>query len=192
MSIVELSPGSFIYRLPGALAKEFCEAVVNQFEMSPDEQQVGQLGQAGDQDAAIKKTTDLRITAKEKWKSVDQTLFRSLADAISLMCQSHPYFASNSFKDTGYHIQRYQPGEYYHWHVDAGPGSFSQRQLVALWYLNDVVGVGGQTEFAFQNIKVTPKQGDLLLFPPFWTHVHRSVELSAGSKYIATTWVCFA
>jgi len=37
-----------------------------------------------------------------------------------------------------------------------------------------------------------PAQGKLILFPPFWTHVHRGVELEQGVKYIATTWICFA
>jgi hypothetical protein len=37
-----------------------------------------------------------------------------------------------------------------------------------------------------------PAQGKLLLFPPFWTHVHRGVTLEKGVKYIATSWVCFA
>jgi hypothetical protein len=37
-----------------------------------------------------------------------------------------------------------------------------------------------------------PAQGKLILFPPFWTHVHRGVTLARGVKYIATTWICFA
>jgi len=32
----------------------------------------------------------------------------------------------------------------------------------------------------------------VILFPPFWTHVHRGVTLEKGVKYIATTWICFA
>ena len=111
---------------------------------------------------------------------------------LSLEKSTSPMAHSNRFKDTGYHIQRYQAGEYYHWHVDSGPGVFSQRQLVALWYLNDVQGPGGETEFAFQDLSVQPTAGDLLLFPPFWTHIHRSKTLESGSKYIATTWICFA
>ena len=35
-------------------------------------------------------------------------------------------------------------------------------------------------------------EGKLVLFPPFWTHEHRAVELRAGVKYMATTWVVFA
>ena len=92
----------------------------------------------------------------------------------------------------GYNLQRTLPGEYYHWHVDSGPGAFSDRQLVAIWYLNDVPGPGGETEFPLQGVLIRPAQGKLVLFPPFWTHPHRAVTVEHGVKYIATTWVCFA
>jgi len=42
----------------------------------------------------------------------------------------------------------------FHWHVDSGSHSFSDRQLVAIWYLNDVPGPGGETEFKHQDIKI--------------------------------------
>jgi hypothetical protein len=123
---------------------------------------------------------------------VDRELFSSLGAALNLLSALHPYFATNAFKDVGYNLQRTRPGEFYEWHVDGGPGEFSQRQLVAIWYLNDVPGPGGETEFHFQQIKVRPEQGKLLLFPPFWTHVHRGVSPGSAIKYIATTWVCFS
>ncbi|MCY4305563.1 MAG: 2OG-Fe(II) oxygenase, partial [Aestuariivita sp.] len=69
---------------------------------------------------------------------------------------------------------------------------FSNRQLVAIWYLNDVSGPGGETEFLVQQVCIKPEQGKLLLFPPFWTHEHRGVVLQEGVKYIATTWIVFA
>ncbi|KAA3631165.1 MAG: 2OG-Fe(II) oxygenase [Proteobacteria bacterium] len=192
MKLEELGAGTFIYRCRGALAPDFCDDVVSRFEASPTEQYEGRVGQQQERHAPIKKTMDLRISGKAQWKDVDGALFASLREALSSMAHTHPFFGSNSFKDIGYNLQRYREGEYYHWHVDSGPGSFSQRQLVAIWYLNDVDGPGGETEFAFQNLTVRPKRGDLLLFPPFWTHVHRAVTLQGGVKYIATTWVCFA
>ncbi len=60
------------------------------------------------------------------------------------------------------------------------------------WYLNSVDGEGGQTEFKYQDIQIQPEAGKLLLFPPFWTHLHRGKLLQSGQKYIATTWVVFA
>ena len=92
----------------------------------------------------------------------------------------------------GYNLQRYQPNEFYHWHIDGGSHEFSQRQLVAIWYLNDVPGPGGETEFLYQDIKIKPEAGKLVLFPPFWTHEHRACTVEKGIKYIATTWVVFA
>ena len=61
-----------------------------------------------------------------------------------------------------------------------------------IWYLNDLDGKGGATEFANQEVSIQPETGKLLLFPPFWTHLHRGATLHAGRKYIATTWVVFA
>ena len=82
-------------------------------------------------------------------------------------------------------------GEYFHWHIDSGSHQFSDRQLVAIWYLNNVEGPGGETEFLNQNVKIKPETGKLILFPPFWTHEHRGVTLQNGVKYIATTWIVF-
>lgn len=79
-----------------------------------------------------------------------------------------------------------------HWHVDSVPGELMARQLVALWYMNTVEGPGGETEFALQEASVKPEEGKLVLFPPFWTHIHRAVTMDKGAKYIATTWLCFA
>ena len=142
-------------------------------------------------DRGVKRTTDLVVSGKPHWKDIDQALFRSIGQAILEFRETYPYF-KGPFKDMGYGIQRYKPGEYYHWHIDGGSHEFSQRQLVALWYLNDVAGPGGETEFLFQDLQIKPEQGKLVLFPPFWTHEHRAVTLQTGVKYIATTWVVFA
>ncbi len=134
---------------------------------------------------------DLVVSNKDDWKDVDQLFFRCMAAAMNEFKQSFPFFAG-PFKDMGYQIQRYLPGEFYHWHIDGGSHQFADRQLVALWYLNDVPeGAGGRTQFVYQDVSVRPEQGKMVLFPPFWTHEHRSETLSEGVKCIATTWVVF-
>jgi Rps23 Pro-64 3,4-dihydroxylase Tpa1-like proline 4-hydroxylase len=190
-SISEVKPNTFIFEKINALDPEFCREAIQRFELQHAEQYQGRIGQTAGTDRSIKKTTDLVLSGKPHWKDIDQGLFRSLGKAILEFRETYPYF-KGSFKDMGYGIQRYQPGEHYHWHIDGGSHDFSQRQLVAIWYLNDVPGPGGETEFLFQDIKITPQQGKLVLFPPFWTHEHRAVTLHAGVKYIATTWVVFA
>ncbi len=32
-----------------------------------------------------------------------------------------------------------------------------------------------------------PRAGSLLLFPPYWTHVHRGAPIRSGAKYIMTS-----
>lgn len=190
-TIKELKKNTFIFEQKNALPAELCDDMIRRFEANPEDHYQGRIGQTASQDNSIKKTTDLVVSGKEHWKDVDNNLFRSMGIAIKEFREAYPYF-KGPFKDMGYGIQRYNPGEFYHWHIDGGSHDFSQRQLVAIWYLNDVPGPGGETEFLFQDIKVTPEKGKLVLFPPFWTHEHRAVTLDEGVKYIATTWIVFA
>ena len=163
---------------------------IERFENSSDQHYRGRVGQTFKEEESIKKSTDMVISGKDEWKDVDELLFTSLAKALSKIKKQFEFF-SGPFKDIGYAIQRTDPDEYYHWHIDGGSHQFSDRQLVAIWYLNDVEGPGGETEFLNQNVKVKPETGKLILFPPFWTHEHRGVKLQNGVKYIATTWIVF-
>ncbi len=189
--IIEVKPNTFIYEKHQALTAELCRNMIERFESHQDEQYEGRIGQTITKDHSIKKSTDLVVSGKPHWKDIDRALFQSLGQAIIEFRETFPFF-QGPFKDMGYAIQRTQPGEHYHWHIDGGSHEFSQRQLVAVWYLNEVAGPGGETEFFYQQVKIKPEEGKLILFPPFWTHEHRGVTLQQGVKYIATTWVVFA
>jgi predicted 2-oxoglutarate/Fe(II)-dependent dioxygenase YbiX len=187
----EVTPASHIYVAQNALEPTLCASIIERFEAATDEQYQGRIGQTENLNLDIKRSTDLVISGKPHWKDIDTALFQSLAHGVRFMQAGHPFFRGR-FKDFGYAIQRTDEGEFFHWHVDSGSHSFSDRQLVAIWYLNDVEGPGGETEFRHQNIKIKPQTGKLVLFPPFWTHEHRGVTLTRGVKYIATTWILFA
>jgi hypothetical protein len=191
MQLKEVKPLSFIFEAENALSDDVCRDMVVRFEAAVDEQYQGHVGQTVSKDDSVKRSTDLVLSGKQHWKDVDNQLFQSLARALRAMRDRHPFFGG-AFKDMGYAIQRTLPGEFYHWHIDGGSHSFSHRQLVAIWYLNDVDGPGGETQFRYQDVIITPQAGKLILFPPFWTHEHRGVTLRKGVKYLATTWVVFA
>lgn len=190
--LVELKPHSFVYEAGERLPRDVCREAIERFEASAGEQRPGRIGQDALEAPAVKRSTDLFISGREDWKDIDGILARHLGAALGALAREFPFFAANGFKDEGYNLQRSAPGDFYHWHVDSGPGAFTQRQLVAIWYLNDVPGPGGETEFALQGLAVRPAEGKLVLFPPFWTHIHRGVTVREGVKYIATTWVRFA
>lgn len=189
--ITELKPDSFIFEIKKALPSDVCQEMVRRFEARTDQHYQGRIGQQASKDQSVKKTTDLAISGNADWKDIDGLLHRSLGLAVREFREKYPFF-KGPFRDIGYNMQRYQAGEYYHWHIDGGSHDFADRQLVALWYINDVDGPGGETEFLYQDITVKPEEGKLVLFPPFWTHEHRAVELDNGVKYIATTWISFA
>ena len=73
-------------------------------------------------------------------------------------------------------------------HVDVGDYASARRFLVYFFYLNDVEH-GGETVFYDANgevaLKVKPKRGSLLLFPPLWCFPHAGLMPRSGPKYIA-------
>ena len=188
--LIEVKPGSFIYEFQNSLSEDECNQIIDKFEDSKEDHYKGRVGQNFTENVDIKKSTDMVISGKKDWKDFDTLFFTSLSKALSAVKKEFDFF-SGPFKDIGYAIQKTNPGEYYHWHIDSGSHQFSDRQLVAIWYLNDVDGPGGETEFLNQNVKIKPETGKLILFPPFWTHEHRGVTLQKGVKYIATTWIVF-
>lgn len=90
-------------------------------------------------------------------------------------------------------IQHYLPGQGFHmWHSERmhGNGTASSRHLVFMTYLNDI-NDGGETEFYYQNIKVKPKKGKIVIFPTDWTHTHKGITSNTEEKYITTGWFNF-
>ena len=190
-SLSEIQLGSFIFEIEDALPNFLCDDMVKRFEENPDDHYQGKVGSEIRENTDLKKTTDLVVSGKAHWQDVHNNLFRSLSLALQEFSNSYTYFGDlKRYQDSGYNIQRYQTGEYYHWHVDADNSALASRQLVAIWYLNDVEQ-GGETDFFHQHISITPQKGKLVLFPPFWTHQHRAGVVEKGVKYIATTWIIF-
>nr|AFI78661.1 hypothetical protein ws034A6_0030 [uncultured bacterium ws034A6] len=190
-TIREVKDDTFIFEKHKALPIDVCNEMIRRFEELDSEQYAGRIGQQAQEEQSIKQSTDLVVSGKEHWKDIDTALFRSLGSALIELREAYPFF-KGPFKDSGYAIQRTNPGQFYQWHIDGGSHEFSQRQLVAVWYLNDVEGPGGTTDFSYQDVQIRPEAGKLALFPPFWTHEHRGAVLEKGVKYIATTWVVFA
>jgi hypothetical protein len=111
-TIAEVKPNTFIFEKHSALSAELCQQAIERFEHTSEEQYEGRIGQTVGKDRSIKKTTDLVVSGKPHWKDIDQALFRSLGQAILEFRETYPYF-KGPFKDMGYGIQRYHPGEHY-------------------------------------------------------------------------------
>ena len=88
-------------------------------------------------------------------------------------------------------LKRYRPGgeEGFQPHFDS-IDAVSGRYMVFLWYLNDVEQ-GGETQFCDLGIKVAPRTGRLLMFPPYWMFQHAGLPPVSGDKYILSTYLMF-
>jgi hypothetical protein len=93
-------------------------------------------------------------------------------------------------------LQWYAAGEggYPYWHCELYPrdpaGETLHRHLLWTLYLNDGFEQG-ETEFLFQQRRVTPRAGSLLIAPTAFTHTHRGNRPQGGDKVIATSWILF-
>ncbi|MGO3127272.1 MAG: 2OG-Fe(II) oxygenase [Luteimonas sp.] len=93
-------------------------------------------------------------------------------------------------------LQWYAAGEggYPYWHCELYPrdasGETLHRHLLWTIYLNDGFDAG-ETEFLFQQRKIAPRTGDLLIAPTAFTHTHRGNRPQNGDKFIATSWILF-
>ncbi len=88
-------------------------------------------------------------------------------------------------------MKRYRPGgeEQFQPHFDS-VDVVANRYMVFLWYLN-TVEQGGETEFCDLGIKVKPRTGRLLMFPPYWMYQHAGRPPISGDKYILSTYLLF-
>ena len=127
----------------------------------------------------------------------DGALRRLAADDIAAMDdKALGQLARTCLRPGAINLQWYRAGEggYPYWHCELYPRAADcetlHRHLLWTLYLNDGFG-DGETEFLFQQRKVAPCTGDLLLAPTAFTHTHRGNRPSGGDKFIATSWILF-
>ena len=98
---------------------------------------------------------------------------------------------SHAFEE--FRIKRYNVGgkDRFDTHVDVTDYPSARRFLSFFWYLNDVEE-GGETEFLNLDLKVTPKAGRLVMFPPMWMYPHKGHPPVSNNKYLLSTYLHFA
>ena len=100
------------------------------------------------------------------------------------------------FRPGGINLQKYvaDQGGYPYWHCEQYPkldkGEALHRALLWSVYLNDEFEEG-ETEFLYQQRKIKPRTGQLLIAPGGFTHTHRGNRPKGGNKYIATSWFLY-
>ena len=188
---------NFIQRTLGSISKEECNTVIDFFETNEQRQQEGIVGSDRRVDPKAKIDTEMHISLKELVEdSRLNPVARELKNACERYNENYPFLSKltpwNIYD--GFKIQKYNPNEAYfaeHCENSGEINGFGERRLIALMvYLNTVTD-GGQTHFPTQNISFSPKVGDILMWPAYWTHPHHGIPSPTQTKYIITGWYVF-
>lgn len=83
-------------------------------------------------------------------------------------------------------VLRYQTGQEYKMHADAGGGN--RRVLSMVMYLNDDY-VGGEIEFPHYGVNLKPPANSMIFFPSNYSYAHIAHPVKEGTKYAIVTWV---
>jgi hypothetical protein len=90
-----------------------------------------------------------------------------------------------------YMIQRYikNKGKFiYHDDANIDYQTKKYRLLTYIWYLNDV-DEGGETSFRYQDLKVKPDKGGVVVFPATWTYPHEALVPRSSDKLILSSFL---
>ena len=166
-----------------------CETLIQWFESHPEAQQPGQVGSQRT-DTAAKLSVDI-----PRWLRLQETPEKIVSKAIQSGGIQYQQERQHIFKtlstmlvDDSYVLQRYLPNQgFFNLHCEnTNPGN-AARTLAWMIYLNDVPD--GGTRFSEQGFDCEAKQGRLVIWPAYFTHMHQGIISKTTTKYIATGWV---
>jgi len=123
-------------------------------------------------------------------KDIDDLIFKRLGVVLNAFRTVRPYF--KGIHDDGYTLRRIHGGTKLHIdgvHSKASGFTKLVRALSFIAVLNDDYD-GGIFNFPAQNLKFKVKKGEVVLFPPYWTHPHSVSSVGEGqARYTINTWI---
>ena len=165
-----------------ALSPAQCQSLVDRFEGSADHE-------ACRREAGHSFT---QVDVTRCWPDQHQMLV-----PIFLSCFNKYQIALNArfwppqFSFEHLRVKRYLPNgrDSFPVHVDVMGQAAARRFMTAMVYLN--APDGGETVFPDLDIRVAPRSGKLLAFPPLWPFPHEGLPPRSSAKYILHTYLCY-
>ena len=149
-------------------------------------------------------SNELNLKIKECWEVygdfsnpnwVDSLLMEKLTEYVPLYRSMHPELNNHVQQwrlDPRYNMKKYDPGKgYYGKHCETESVSSAFRMLVWMFYFNTVTDNGGTIFDNYDRI-TDAVEGRLVIWPAYWTHMHRGIVSNTQTKYIASGWYSFA
>lgn len=129
---------------------------------------------------------------KTERSRIDELIYQELRPVVSAYLDSFKYLGEASgVSDTGYLWQMYVKGDgYYREHVDGQQWVYRVHRRICgiICYVNTVED-GGETYFAYQDLKIKPKKGGVVIFPAHWMYPHESLIPNSSDKLILSSFL---
>ena len=184
---------NFIEIYDNVLSKKECERLIHLFEDSPlkDEGVAGgRVNHSAKQSIALDLSFGEKSVEDPDNKEVNEIFANVLRDNVDKYKKKYYYLNDLPIwcNDDSYHIQKFEEGGGYHAiHCEHEPTT-PFRMLVWMFYLNNAKC---GTRFYYQDKTIRAKQGRLVIWPAFWTHMHSGVTPNKGDKYVMSGWYSF-
>lgn len=179
---------NFISTFDHALSEEECKQIIHEFEDSKEKQIEGRVGNNLIK-IGTKKSTDITYNFKDS-SLTTKIISKSLQKYVKVYINEYPELNNHVGDWTTcdyYNVQRYKPQEgYFKTHCEVVDIKSASRILVWMFYLNSVEN--GGTLFPQYEIGIRAIQGRLVIWPAYWTHLHKGQISQTQTKYITTGW----
>ena len=91
-----------------------------------------------------------------------------------------------------YNIQKYNPGcGYTHPHCETTDPTWPMVNRMLVWMINLNTVPDGGTCWTNYNKTIEAVEGQLIIWPSYWTHTHHGILSKNHTRYIATGWYSF-
>lgn len=176
----------FVEEFPDAVSKDLCAKFISAFEGDPARKPSRVIVQGRPVGHDFRSGTQLAINRQNPaWEELFMAVVPALRATMENYMAMHrglrELVDSEGLDCTLPMIERVDPGQGFDWHYDA-TRSVTDRVAAGLLYLKTVTE-GGETEFV-DGRKVKPDVGKIVIFPPYWTHLHRGVTPTRETKYV--------
>ena len=180
----------FIGIYDNALSSDQCKEVISYMDESELER--GAFGENSEIDTSIKDCWEMKGIITDG-SAVSNSILSVIQSFTSVYRKD--YRSVDELSDwnivNDYNLQKYEPGQGYHAvHCEASNIWSAPRVLAWMIYLNTVED-GGGTSFPAYDKVTDAVEGRFLIWPAYWTHVHKGVVSPTEKKYIATGWYGF-
>ncbi|WP_448533706.1 prolyl hydroxylase family protein [Parathermosynechococcus lividus] len=151
----------------------------------------------GTVDQEVRGGSLVRFDPSQPQQAASRQLLLQHTQTIQIVLYQHYGIRFPNVENFG--ILRYHEGEGYRRHVDnlllasrqmEMQQGIPTRDVSLVGYLNDGFE-GGETYFDRQGVKVSPRTGDVVVFPAYYTHPHAALPVVRGTKYAFATWLFY-